>query len=59
VTSVDFVSNTAHVHIRHTGGLPPFARLLSDLDGVLPDGIKVVIDTSVGREVDIGTVGDD
>ena len=58
VTSVDITSTTAHVHIRHTGGLPPFARLLSDLDGVLPNGIKIVLDTSVGREVDVGTTGD-
>lgn len=58
VTSVKFSSITATIHVRHTGGLPPFDDLMAELDDVLPDGIQVVVDTTLGRESDLGVVGE-
>ena len=58
VTSVKFASTTATINVRHTGGLPPFDDLMADLDDVLPDGIHVVVDTTVGRKSDLGVIGE-
>ncbi len=58
VTSVDFASTTVHVHVRHVAELPSFADLLRRLEKVLPDGIDIVVDTTVGRAIDVGTVGE-
>jgi predicted PurR-regulated permease PerM len=57
VTSVDFESTTVHVHVRYEGALPPVSGLLDQVSQVLPDGMHVVLDTSVGNEIDVGTVG--
>ena len=58
VTGVEFASTTATITVRHTGDLPPFDDLMAELDDVLPDGIRVVVDTTVGRESDLGLVGE-
>ncbi|MFC6344759.1 DUF389 domain-containing protein, partial [Nocardioides hankookensis] len=58
VTDVEFHALTAYVYVQHTGDLPPYDELLADLDRVLPDGIAIVVDSTFGREVDIGTTGD-
>ena len=58
VTKVSFTSLTeAHVYVRHTGQLPPYSELLRGLQGVVPDGIAVYVDSSVGTDEKIGTVG--
>ncbi len=57
VTSVHFQSTTAHVHVRYEGTLPPVSGLLDEVAKVVPDGIHVVLDTTVGKEIDVGTVG--
>jgi uncharacterized hydrophobic protein (TIGR00271 family) len=57
VTKVQFESTTAHVYVRYNGTLPPVSGLLEQVSGVVPDGVKVVLDTSVGSEVEVGTVG--
>jgi uncharacterized hydrophobic protein (TIGR00271 family) len=57
VTKVEFDSTTAHVYVRYKGSLPPVSGLLDQVSGEVPDGIKVVLDTSVGTQVDVGTVG--
>lgn len=60
VTSVDFTSPTdVHIHIRHTGELPSYSDLLADLRNVVPDGITVHVDESVGSDTRIGEVGAD
>lgn len=60
VTKVDFHSPTdVHVYVRHPDDLPPYADLLAGLDGVVPDGISVHVDASVGADTLIGTVGSD
>jgi hypothetical protein len=57
VTDVGFAANTATITVRHTGELPPFDDLMAEMDDVLPDGFRVVVDTTVGRESDLGVVG--
>ena len=58
VTGVEFASTTARITVRHTGGLPPFDELMAEIDDVLPDGVRVVVDTTVGRESHLGLVGE-
>lgn len=60
VTSVHFNSPTdVQIDIRHTGDLPSYSDLLDRLHGVIPDGIAVRVDASLGSETDVGEVGDD
>jgi hypothetical protein len=54
---VEFESTTAHVYVRYDGTLPPVSGLLDEVSKVVPDGVRVVLDTTVGTEVDVGTVG--
>ncbi|MBC7271282.1 MAG: DUF389 domain-containing protein [Streptomyces sp.] len=58
VTSVDTASRTMYIHVRVHGDLPPAQALLDRLQGQIPDGIPIVVDTMVGRRIDAGTVGD-
>ncbi|MFE3581311.1 DUF389 domain-containing protein [Streptomyces vinaceus] len=57
VTSVDAASRTMYIHVRTPGELPPVKSLLDRLEGRIPDGIPVVVDTSRGRRIDAGRVG--
>ncbi|GGW99521.1 membrane protein [Streptomyces malachitofuscus] len=57
VTSVDAVSRTMHIHVRTPDGIPPLPLLLDRLEGQIPAGIPVVVDTLRGRRIDAGTVG--
>jgi uncharacterized membrane protein len=57
VTSVDFASSTFTVHVRTPGDLPPPTALLEDLSATLPAGLTVVVDTTYGDEVEVGTTG--
>ncbi|WP_243057149.1 DUF389 domain-containing protein [Nocardioides sp. SR21] len=60
VTGVDFTSLTdVHISVRHTGDLPSYDSLLDALHGVVPDGVTVHVDASVGSDTTIGDVGDD
>ena len=55
VTDVRFASLTAFVSIRHPAPLPTTRTLMDDLEEVLPPGVTVVLDTTRGREVRLGT----
>ncbi|MEN3585077.1 TIGR00341 family protein [Streptomyces sp. ZYX-F-203] len=57
VTSVDAQSRTMYIHVRTPGDLPPLQPLLDSLEGEVPTGIPVVVDSSRGQRVDVGTVG--
>jgi uncharacterized hydrophobic protein (TIGR00271 family) len=58
VTKVHFTSPTdVHVYVRQPGQLPPTADLLQSLHGVVPDGITVHLDDSLGSDTTIGKVG--
>ncbi len=57
VTSVDNQSRTFYVQVRTAGELPPLTELLAELDGQIPDGLRIVVDSRVGRQIDVGVVG--
>ncbi|WP_416978217.1 TIGR00341 family protein [Streptomyces sp. T028] len=57
VTSVDMASRTMYIHVRAPGDLPPVKALLARLEGRIPDGIPIVVDTARGRRIDAGKVG--
>lgn len=58
VTSVDAASRTIYVHVRIPEDIPPVESLLSELEGQIPDGIPIVIETTHGQRIDAGRVGD-
>ncbi|MCY9786755.1 DUF389 domain-containing protein [Nocardiopsis sp. EMB25] len=57
VTRVDMVSRTIHVHVRSSGDLPPRSELIERLDGEVPQGLPVVVQTTRGQRIDAGVVG--
>ena len=57
VQDVTFTSTDFVVEIQTPGELPPVEELVSDLEGKVPDGFSVVVNTSLGEEIDAGTVG--
>ena len=57
VQDVAFSSNRLTVSVQAPGELPPVDELVSDLKGKIPNGIPVTVTTSVGQDVDAGTVG--
>ena len=58
VTDVEFASSSFRVQVRvPPGNLPPTDDLLRELDGVVPDGLSIVVDTTYGEEVDVGKTG--
>ncbi|MEV5512952.1 DUF389 domain-containing protein [Streptomyces flaveolus] len=57
VTSVDAQSRTLYIHVRSPGDLPPIDGLLSSLEGHIPDGIPIVVDSTRGRQITAGKVG--
>ena len=57
VAGVDFVSNEIHVQVQTPGDIPPVDELLDDLDGQVPSGLPVVVITSLGQRIEVGTVG--
>lgn len=57
VTGVTVTSTTAVVQVEVSREVPDPAALLAALDGVVPDGISVVVDAGVGEWLEVGTVG--
>ena len=58
VTDVQFASNSFRIQVRvPPGDLPPTDELLRELDAVLPSGLAIVVDTTYGEELDVGTTG--
>jgi len=55
VTGVDFESGTFRIDVRTTEDLPPTDTLLEALDGVVLGEFPVVIDTTYGSVIDVGT----
>ncbi|MFG3659376.1 DUF389 domain-containing protein [Streptomyces sp. NPDC047706] len=58
VTSVDAQSRTLYIHVRSPSDLPPIEGLLSSLKGSIPDGVPIVVDTTRGRQITAGEVGE-
>lgn len=58
VTGVQFSSDAFRVEVRvPPGKLPPTDGLLRALDGTVPDGLAIVVDTTYGEEIEAGTTG--
>ena len=58
VTRVDFSSPDFRIEVQTPSGeLPPVDDLMIALESEIPTGFSVVITTSVGREIEAGTVG--
>jgi uncharacterized membrane protein len=58
VTGVQFSSYAFRVEVRvPPGQLPPTDGLLRALDGTVPDGLTIVVDTTYGEEIEAGTTG--
>lgn len=58
ITNVDAVSNTFYVSVQIPADLPPVESLMTDLKGVVPDGFRVVIESSQGERLGSRTVGE-
>ncbi len=58
IVSVDVQSRTVVVVVQTPGALPPVSDLLHDLQGQIPNGIPVVVSTSVGQRIEAGVVGE-
>jgi len=57
VAGVSLQGDTIHIDVRTPGDLPPSDSLLASLDGRVPAGISVVVDSSQGEQIDVGVVG--
>lgn len=58
VTSVSVVDRSVYVRVQTPGGLPPLDELVSDLGGKIPNGVPVIVVTTLGQEMHAGVVGD-
>ncbi len=58
VTSVDGAGTTFYIHMDTPGELPPYEALLDRLEGEIPETLNLVIDETVGRQVELGTLRD-
>lgn len=59
VQDVQFVGGAFRIDVRTPGELPPTTDLLSALEGQVPDGVPIVVDTTFGDEIEVGAVGQD
>jgi uncharacterized hydrophobic protein (TIGR00271 family) len=58
VTDVEFTASSFRINVRvRPGELPPTDELMRALDGQVPDGLPIVVDTTYGEEIDVGTTG--
>jgi uncharacterized hydrophobic protein (TIGR00271 family) len=56
---VRVVSNAAYITVQTPSSLPPVDALMSSLEGRIPNGTPVYITTSLGEQIEAGTVGGD
>jgi uncharacterized hydrophobic protein (TIGR00271 family) len=57
VQDVTFSSNAFYVDVRTPDTVPPVGDLLDDLDGKVPNGLEIVVVTSLGEKIQVGAVG--
>jgi uncharacterized hydrophobic protein (TIGR00271 family) len=58
VTDVTFTSSSFVIDVQvPLGELPPTQDLLEALHGEVPDGFSIIVDTTYGEEVHVGTTG--
>ena len=58
IQGVTVVSKNVYVSVQTPGGLPSTDQLVADLDGQIPNGIPVIVTTTVGQQIDAGVVGE-
>jgi uncharacterized hydrophobic protein (TIGR00271 family) len=57
VTGVTVESRTAVISIICPEEPPSVSELMNALDGQVPDGVQIMLDTAVGKQIDAGVVG--
>ena len=58
MTDVTFTSSSFRIDVRvPPGDLPPTDELLRALEGQVPDGLTIIVDTTYGEEIDAGPTG--
>ena len=57
VLNVENEWRTFYVYVETTGELPPVDELLAEVDQRLPDGITLVVRTTLGEQIEAGTTG--
>ena len=57
VTGVEFSTNAFRIGVRSATALSSTDGLLEAVEAVVPDGLGVVLDTTYGEEVTVGTTG--
>jgi uncharacterized hydrophobic protein (TIGR00271 family) len=57
VSDVSITGTDVLIEVQTPGDLPPADTLLTDLQGQLPDGVTVVVTSTLGQRVEVGTVG--
>ena len=57
VTNVEIDGRSVHIFVSHTQPLPDTQALMNDLARILPHGLQVVLDSTVGQEQELGQVG--
>ena len=58
VTEVQFTSRSFVIEVRTPGELPPTDDLLAAVEATIPDGFDIVVDTTRGEQIAIGTTGE-
>jgi uncharacterized hydrophobic protein (TIGR00271 family) len=59
IKDIQVTSNRIHIRVLTPDQVPDPADLVKRLDGEVPDGVTIIVDTSLGREIIAGVVGDD
>lgn len=57
IQDVEVKLNDVYVRVVSPGALPDAALLVTRLEGQIPDGVNVFVDTAVGQEIKAGVVG--
>jgi uncharacterized hydrophobic protein (TIGR00271 family) len=57
IEDVEVKGTTVVVHVLSPGKVPDPADLVSRLDGQVPQGVTIVVDASLGQEIEAGVVG--
>lgn len=57
VEDVDFASNKILIRVQSPEDLPPTSDLTKSLEGKVPNGIPVVVTTTVGQDIEAGVTG--
>ena len=57
VSSVELSGSTLVIEVQTPSSLPPVDELMDQQSGPVPDGIPVVVTTTLGQRIEAGTVG--